>query len=78
MHSWGLLRQRRERRAEQRHITGSSVNELKIEREGDVTCGCEEEVEEDEDFLRNCSHHPTHLKRERKDRRITSVASISL
>ena len=34
--------------------------DVKIESEGAVTCGCEEE--EDEGFLRNCSHHPTHRK----------------
>lgn len=40
--------------------------ELKIEREGEVTCGCEKEEEEDDGFLRNCTHRPTYPKGKRK------------
>ena len=67
VHSRGLLRQRRESRGgcggEKGRITGSELNavDLKTEREGEVTCGREEE-EVDEGFLRNCIHHSTHLQ----------------
>ncbi len=54
---------RRDCGGEQRGIIDRLVNgvELKIERKEEVTCGCEEE-EEDESFLRNCIHQPINAK----------------
>lgn len=59
---WGTAETKEGEKRRSGRRAGSSVNgvELKIERKGEITCGCEKESES---FPWNCTYHPAHPKR---------------